>query len=639
MTADEVREKYIKFFEKRGHKRISPAPLVPENNSTLFTPFGMQQLVPYLMGKKHPKGTRLVNSQPSIRLDDIEEVGDNRHTTFFEMLGNWSLGDYFKKDQLRWLFKFLTDKKEGLGLEPNRLYVTVFGGDENFRVHKDGKYQKLTPDVESIALWKEIFKEVGINAKEGERIRAYPAEKNWWSASGTPKQMPVGEIGGPDSEIFYEFAQVKHNPKFGKECHTNCDCGRFLEIGNSVFMQYKKIDETTFEELPNKNVDFGGGLERMVAATNNEPDIFRIDIFNPMIKKLEKYFDIKYGDEKEMDEMYRIIADHIRASVFLVNSGVRPDNKLQGYVLRRLLRRAVTKTFLRNKDFIDSKKFKSLVRIVFKKHRVLFGGVDQEKVEWEIGHEIRRFRKTVEKGLKEFDKTPPVTYNSEGISYNDPGLKYDEKRPYLSAKLAFKLYETYGFPLDVSIEEAKSRDIAVPKNIYKLFQKEKGKHQELSRTASAGMFKGGLADKSEEVTKLHTITHLLHTSLRKILGEHVQQKGSNITAERLRFDFSHPQKLTDEEIKKVEKMINEQIKKDLPVTFETKTFKEAKKEGALAFFEGKYGEKVKVYSIGSFSREVCGGPHVSSTGKIGRVRMKKQEKIGAGLLRVYAVID
>lgn len=592
MKVSEVREKYLKFFEKRGHRRISPAPAIPENDpTTLFTSSGMQQLVPYLMGELHPLGKRLTDSQPLFRAhgansDDIEEVGDNRHLTFFEMLGNWSLGDYFKKEQLSWLFEFLTSKDEGLGLDPNRLYTSVFEGNE-----------LVEKDTESITIWKDIFSKAGIKAEEGERIFAYPAKKNWWSRSGTPDKMPVGEIGGPDSEVFYDFGiELKlheNSPWKDEKCHPNCDCGRFMEIGNSVFMQYKKIEGGKLTELPNKNVDFGGGLERLTAAANDEPDVFKIDIFWSTIEKVQEVTGKDYiGNEKPM----RIIADHLRAASFLAAEGIVPSNKLQGYILRRLVRRAALKMRNLKPDFSTQD----------------FDGIVKEK---SILEEIERFKKTIEGGLKEASKIEKI-----------------------DGKKAFDLYQTYGFPLELTIEIFSEKGQEIDKE---QFQKEFEKHKEKSRTASAGMFKGGLADHSVETTKLHTATHLLHKSLREVLGDHVSQKGSNITVERLRFDFSHDKKMTEEEIKKVEDMINKQIEKALPVSYEIMTLAEAREKGALAFFGEKYGEKVKVYTIGDpngnwFSKEVCGGPHVTNTSELGHVRIIKEEAAGAGIRRIYA---
>lgn len=571
MKASEVREKYLKFFEKKGHKIIPAAPLVLQNDpTTLFTSSGMQPLVPYLLGDNHPEGKRLVDSQPSIRLEDIEEVGDNRHTTYFEMLGNWSLGDYFKENQLAWIWEFFTKE---LNLKPAKIYVSVFEGTDN-----------VPKDVESAKIWQKL----GVPE---DHIFYYGVKKNWWSRSGTPEQMPAGEIGGPDSEMFFEFTSVKHDTKFGKTCHPNCDCGRFIEIGNSVFIQYKKLPNGDLEELPQKNVDFGGGLERITAATINSPDVFEIDIFKPIIKKIEQLTDKAYdGNESYM----RIIADHLRAANALAQDGVIPANKLQGYIMRRLIRRAVVKMKIL-KGSIEEDDFRDLSA-----HEVVI-------------EEVGKFKKTLNNGLHEVEKIDKI-----------------------DGKAAFDLYQTYGFPLEITEELFRQKGQEIN---HQEFEEEFEKHKNLSRTASAGMFKGGLADHSEETTKLHTATHLLHESLRRILGDHVSQRGSNITAERLRFDFSHSEKLSESEIKKVEEMINEQIKKSLPVSFEVKTLKEATDDGALAFFGEKYAENVKVYSIGDFSKEVCGGPHVSNTSELGHVRIIKEESAGSGVRRIYAKVE
>ena len=570
MTSNEVREKYLKFFisAPRMHRKIAPAPLVLGGDpTTLFTSSGMQPLIPYFKGEKHSKGKRLVDLQPSLRLQDIEEVGDNRHETFFEMLGNWSLGDYFKKEQIPWIFEFFTKE---LGLSKERLWVSVFEGNKD-----------VPKDTKTFEIWKSL----GIPE---ERIVFYGTDKNWWSRSGSPNEMPVGEIGGPDSEIFYEFDSVSHRTDFGSHCHPNCDCGRFLEIGNSVFIEYEKQTDGSLKELPQKNVDFGGGLERIAMAVNNLQDIFLIDIYGEVIKKIEKAVGKKYEDNKKA---FRIIADHIRASEALTGEGIIPSNKLQGYILRRLIRRATLQ--VRNLKENFSEKDISLIS-------------DNPQ----ILEEVKKFKDSLTRGLRELEKIEKVT-----------------------GKVAFDLYQSYGFPLEITLDVLSQRGETLNK---KEFEKEFEKHKELSRTSSSGMFKGGLADSSEEVTKLHTATHLLHASLRKILGEGVSQKGSNITYERLRFDFSHPQKLTDEELTKVEDLINLQIEKKLPVSFEVVSLDEAVKSGALHFFAEKYGEEVKVYKIGDFSKEVCGGPHIKNTSEIGHVKIIKQEKVGSGLLRIYA---
>ncbi|AKM83015.1 MAG: alanyl-tRNA synthetase AlaRS, alanyl-tRNA synthetase [Candidatus Woesebacteria bacterium GW2011_GWF1_31_35] len=558
ITSNQIREKYLNFFEKKGSVIIPPAPLVLENDpTTLFTSSGMQPLVPYLMGEKHPMGKRLVDYQPSIRTVDIDEVGDNRHLTYFEMLGNWSLGDYFKKEQLSWIWEFLTKELE---LPKEKLYVSFFEGS-----------LEVPEDTESFNIWKSL----GLS---DDHIFSYGVDKNWWSRSGTPNQMPEGEIGGPDSEIFFEFDSIKHDKKFGEKCHPNCDCGRFLEIGNSVFIQYRKKADGSLEELPQKNVDFGGGLERISAALNNNPDVFKTDIFNKTINKLEEITNSTY--EKNIKN-FRIIADHLRASEALTKNGVVPSNKQQGYILRRLIRKIATK--LNNFELLTKNKV--------------------------ILEELVKFKSTLEKGLKEVEKIEKI-----------------------NGKLAFDLYQTYGFPIELTIElfEEKGQKVDM-----KEFKKEFEKHKEMSRSTSVGMFKGGLADHNEETTKLHTATHVLHASLREILGNGVTQKGSHITSERLRFDFSYPEKLTDEELEKVEELMNKQINSSLPISFSEMSLNEAKSLGALHFFDGKYGEKVKVYSIGDFSREVCGGPHVGNTNELGRAKIIKQEKVGSGVVRIY----
>jgi len=628
MTIEEVRQKYLEFFKNRGHKVIPPAPLVnenPEEAGTMFTPFGMQQMVPYLLGEKHKDGTKLVDSQPCIRVEDIEEVGDNRHTTFFEMLGNWSLGDYFKEDQLKWFFQFLVDKEEGIGLEPEKLYVSVFGGDENFKILKNGKHQNLTPDVESVDIWKRLFESVGVSAEVGDRIRYYPAKKNWWSMSGTPNNMPIGEIGGPDSEVFYDFgAELKlhENSEFKSvECHPNCDCGRFLEIGNSVFIQYQKVGDKTFEELPNKNVDFGGGLERLAAAVNNDPDVFNISIFNKMISHIEAFTGIKYEDNKQ--EM-RIIADHIRASAFLIKSGVIPSNKLHGYVLRRLIRRSAIKF---KKLELSTEKIKKLMHsltstIVGEYARSGYfefkEQYDQLKIADIIFEEVKKFEKSIDNGLKEIEKSTSI----------DGGM-------------AFDLYQTYGYPLELTLEIAKEKGFEIDINEFK---KAFEHHQELSRTASAGVFKGGLADHSQEVTRLHTVHHLILAALQQVVDTNIVQKGSNITAERMRMDFNLDRKLTEDEIKQVEELVNQKIDESLPVTKKIMPREEAEHIGAQMEFGKKYPDNVSVYFVGPveepFSKEFCGGPHVENTSEIGgHVTITKEKSASAGVRRIYAEIS
>ena len=579
MSSDEIREKYLKFFEGKGHARIDPAPLVLESDpTTLFTSAGMQPLVPYLKGESHPKGKRLVDSQPSFRTVDIDEVGDNRHLTYFEMLGNWSLGDYFKKEQLEWCLEFFTKE---LGFSKDKLWVSVFEGTK-----------EVPKDEESFNRWKDL----GIPE---ERIFAYGVDKNWWSRSGPPDKMPHGEIGGPDSEVFYDFG-TPHDPKYGEKCHPNCDCGRFIEIGNSVFIQYQKNEDGTLTELPQKNVDFGGGLERIAAAIINKPDIFLTDFYEPIIRTLEAKTKVKYSGN---ETSFRVIADHLRAATEIASEGVYPSNKLHGYVLRRLVRKSAQKIQTLSKEASLVEVAKDVIKVISTK----------SEITEVIGQEVDKFEKVLERGRQIINANPET----------DP----------------FDLYQSYGIPIETTSELlADAGRILTQKEKFS-FEGKLKKHQDLSRELSGGMFKGGLADTSDKVIKLHTATHLLHSALRRVLGEHVSQKGSNITAERLRFDFSHPQKLTEEEIKKVEGLVNEQIKEDLKVEFEEKSLDEAVSDGALHFFGERYGGSVKVYSIGDFSKEICGGPHVGHTAEIGSVRILKQEKLGSGVVRIYATAE
>lgn len=605
MKTFDVRSKYLQFFQNLGHKVITPAPLVLQNDpTTLFTSSGMQPLVPYLLGEPHPEGKRVVDSQPCIRVQDIEDVGDNRHDTFFEMLGNWSFGEYFKSEQIPWIWEFFT---KDLGLDPSRIYVTIFEG-----LPAQTGNDSVPKDEEAKKIWLEL----GIPK---ERIFEYDVSKNWWSRSGPPAKMPAGEIGGPSSEVFYEFGDIEHDPEFGEKCHPNCDCGRFIEIGNSVFIQYKKLEDGNLEELPQKNVDFGGGLERIAAAVNDNPDVFTIDVFSDVIAQIEKVTGKSYRDETYTASM-RIIADHLRAASFLIKSEVVPSNKAQGYILRRLLRRAAIKMRSLQDGHLDPTVFDSIAASVVQSYDgVYFESKDDIKIAEVIGEELEKFSKTLENGLKQLQKL-------EKISGQD----------------AFNLYQSFGFPLELTIELAGEKGQKPDEDEFK---KEFEKHQNLSRTQSAGAFKGGLADHSKETTALHTATHLLHAALRKTLGESVGQKGSHITADRLRFDFTFDRKITDEEIKKIESMVNEQIDKDLPVSFEIMSLDEARSSGALAFFDQKYEEKVKVYTIGNpdgewFSKEVCGGPHVNSLGEIGgHVTIKKQESVSAGVRRIYAILS
>ena len=576
LTGNDLRQKYLDFFAKRNHQIIPSAPIILSGDpTTLFTGSGMQPLVPYLLGAPHPAGVRLVNSQKCIRTQDIEEIGDNRHTTFFEMLGNWSLGDYFKAEQLAWIWEFLTKE---VGLLKEKLHVTLFEGND-----------QVPKDEESYKIWKSL-------GLADDHIHYYDAKKNWWSRSGTPDQMPPGEPGGPDSEVFYDFG-TPHDPKYGKKCHPNCDCGRFLEIGNSVFMQYQKQADGTLKELEQKNVDFGGGLERILAAANNNPDIFQTDFFLGAAKVLEAVR--LAGDEKNI----RIILDHIRASLFLIDEGVAPSNKGQGYILRRLIRRAAVHSKIANID-LDTNLI-LLLRELTKAYNVVYTSISKNQgvIHNTILEELKKFEKTLKNGMLQIGKSS-----------------------------SFDLYQTYGFPPEITEELMKNKGLEFD---WDEFNEKLKAHQSSSRTASAGMFRGGLADHSETVTKYHTATHLLQQALRDVLGDHVHQAGSNLTNERLRFDFSHDKALTPDQVKAVEKIINEQITADLLVTQKEMAYDEAIKTGALAFFKEKYPAKVTVYHIGDYSRELCGGPHVAHTSEIGKIKIVKQESLGSSLRRVY----
>jgi alanyl-tRNA synthetase len=631
MTLNEIRQKYLDFYKNEGHAVIPSAPLLPKNDpTTLFTGSGMQPLVPYLLGKDHPEGKRLVDSQKSFRSMDIEEVGDNRHTTFFEMLGNWSLGDYFKKEQLPWVFKFITEE---IGLDPNKIYVTVFIGDEKNNVPRD---------TESVVIWKELFAAKGIEAKDvligseddgynvgmqGGRIFYYDSKKNWWSRAGVPEKMPAGEPGGPDSEIFYDFG-TPHDTKWGPECHPNCDCGRFLEIGNSVFMQYIKQEDGSFALLPKQNVDFGGGLERIVAAKNNDPDVFKIDAFAPIISFIETQTGKKYGESEEVTKAFRVIADHMRAATFLIADGCTPSNSDQGYFVRRLLRRAVRYA---DKLGMTGSGLSAVVAPIADIYGDAYPEVSSQKetIIAVINEEEDRFRETLTRGMKEFEKI----------------VAHDN---IISGTNAFLLFATYGFPLEMTQELAAEKGARV--NLVE-YQKEFEQHKLLSRAGSEQKFKGGLADASEATTRLHTTHHLLLKALQMVLGDHVHQRGSNITAERLRIDFSHPEKVTPEQLAEVEKIVNEKIKEGIPMIRSVMPKEEAEKLGAEHEFGSKYPDTVSVYSLGpkdatednpefekAFSIEFCGGPHVSNTAELGTFKIQKEEAVAAGVRRIKATL-
>jgi alanyl-tRNA synthetase len=626
MTTNEIRSKYFEFMKSKGHVIIPRANVVPQDDpTTLFTGSGMQPLLPYLLGAEHPAGRRLADSQASFRAEDIDEVGNNRHTTFFEMLGNWSLGDYFKQEQLGFIFEFLV---KVAGLDPKNLYATAFIGDDSLHIPKD---------TESAELLQKMFKEVGIVAaiadigseedgykrgmKAGERIFYYDGSKNWWSRAGAPSNMPAGEPGGPDSEMFYDFG-TEHDPSFGEHCHPNCDCGRFLEIGNSVFMQYRKNEDGSFSELPQRNVDFGGGLERIAAAANNNSDVFKIDLLWSLVQKLEELSGKKYDNETVP---MRVIADHIRASVFMALDGVTPSNTAQGYVMRRLLRRAIRQGLALG---ITDKLAETMGETVINQYAAGMPELkqDEERILEVLRAEEVQFRKTLERGLK-------VLLKLAG-----------DKKHIVDGNDLFIMFDTYGFPPPLVTEEAHRRSWTVTHDAETEFTRLMKEQRERSRTATAGMFKGGLADHSNQTKKLHTATHLMYESLKRVLGDHVVQRGSNITPERIRFDFAQPQKMTDEQKKAVEEMVNEQIRSDLTVSFKEYPTDEAFKLGASGAFGDKYGDMVKVYSMGRpgdkpFSLEICGGPHVERTGDLGTFRIQKEESSSSGVRRIKAVLE
>lgn len=614
---NELRQAYLDFFVSKGHRIIPSSPLVPDNDpSTLFTGSGMQPMVPYLLGQPHPLGTRIVDSQRCFRSQDIEEVGDNRHTTFFEMLGNWSLGDYFKKEQLSWFFEFLTDV---VGLDPSRLYVTVFSGNAALGIGRDD---------ESVQIWQSLFAAKDIAAEvaeqveekgmQGARIFFFGEKKNWWSRAGEPSKMPAGEPGGPDSEVFYDFGpelKLHESSAFANDvCHVNCDCGRFLEIGNSVFMQFQKQADGSFEPLPQQNVDFGGGFERILAASTGSPDVFKTAIFTPIITTLEALSGRSYNQDVETTRAMRIIADHVRAGIMLGSDGVFPSNKEQGYFARRLLRRA-----MRFADTIELPKsfLTDLIDPIVAAYAVAYPVVEarSDEIRTEFGRESERFAVALQKGMR-----------------------YISKLEKLDEAAAFYLYESYGFPFELTSELASERSITLDEQ---KFASLRAAHSAASRSASAGMFKGGLQDSSDATVKFHTTTHLLHAALRKVLGEHVSQRGSNITTDRLRFDFSHSEPMTEQEKSEVLALINGWIAADLPVTREVMSKDVAIQKGALAFFGQKYPDEVSVYTIGKnsetdwISKELCGGPHVEHTGIIGPVALTKEQSVSAGVRRVY----
>ncbi len=652
MTAQEIRNAYLKFFEDRGHKVIPRALLVPQNDpTTLFTGSGMQPLLPYLLGQEHPEGVRLADSQTCLRAQDIDEVGDNRHTTFFEMLGNWSLGDYFKAEQLPWFFEFMTDV---VGLDPNKLYVTCFIGDE---------VNGIPRDTESADMWTKLFSEKGIEAKQVEigseedggrfgmqsgRIFFYDASKNWWCRAGKIDDMPVGEPGGPDSEMFYEFDFIEHDPQYGEQCHPNCDCGRYMEIGNSVFMEYLRT-ESGFEKLPKRNVDFGAGMERIAAAALNSPDMFKISVIWPIIEKLEQISGQKYDNHTES---MRVIADHLRAATFLAVDGVVPSNKEQGYVMRRLVRRAVRYAFELG---IEQNFLEQIVPVIADLYHEDYPEVaaGRDKVVEVLIKEEKAFRQTLRKGLAIFERLLRQQAQQPGQVAGHPDMVSGEnlgELKVIDGELFFMMYDTYGFPVELTHEEATKRGLELENDWQKQFDAKMAEQRARSQTAAKGVFKGGLGGQTLQHKKYHTATHLMYQALRDVLGDHVIQHGSNITEERLRFDFSHPDKMTPEQIAQVEDIVNEQISKDLKVTWEEHPTDYARSElHVLGAFGDRYGETVKCYRMQAsgedkpFSFEICGGPHVEHTAQLAedgkKFKILKEESSSAGIRRIKAVLQ
>ena len=626
MNAQKIRSKYLEFYKKQGHAVVERAPLILTNDpTTLFTGAGMQPMIPYLLGEAHPEGKRIADSQTCLRAQDIDDIGDNRHTTFFEMLGNWSLGDYFKEEQIGWMWTFLTEE---IGLDPQRLYVTCFIGAPEYNIDKD---------VEAAKLWQKKFAEKGIDAKmadigseeqgaargvnPGERIFFYDGSKNWWSRNGGPETTPVGDPCGPDSEMFYEFDFIEHDPKFGESCHPNCDCGRFMEIGNNVFMAYKKVAEGQFEPLDKPNIDHGSGLERIAAAVNNDPDVFKISLLWPIIEKLQ---DLSGKDYASHTESMRVIADHLRAAAFMAVDGCVPSNKEQGYVMRRLLRRAIRYSF----DLgIEQNFLQEVVTTIADLYEADFPEVknNRDNIIAVLVKEEKAFRQTLRKGLRQMQR------------YMDDGLTGEE---------LFTLYDTFGFPVELSTEEAYKQGIKLSDNWREEFTAKMDEQRQRSKTARKGQFSGGLEGRDSIHLKYHTATHLLGAALRKVLNApDLQQHGSNITADRLRFDFNHD-KLTPEEKQAVEDQVNAWIDEDLPVSFAVYPTDEALSMGAIGAFGERYGDEVKVYSIGKddnvVSFEVCGGPHVEHTGVLSedgkRFKITKEESSSAGIRRIKAVL-
>jgi alanyl-tRNA synthetase len=665
MNAQQIRNAYLQFFKDRQHAVIKRAPLMLKDDpTTLFTGSGMQPLLPYLLGQEHPEGVRLTDSQTCLRAQDIDDVGDNRHTTFFEMLGNWSMGDYFKEQQIRWFFEFLT---EVVGLDPNKIYVTCFIGDETHGIPRDD---------EAASIWQQVFAEKGIDNKivelgsaengdklgmQGGRIFFYDDGENWWSRGGGLAKTPIGDPCGPDSEVFYDFGPENHAEGYGL-AHPASDSGQFMEIGNQVFMQYRRLEDGSFEPLARKNVDFGGGMERIAAARIDSPDVFRISVLWPIIEKLQV---LSGKDYETHTESMRVIADHLRAATFLAVDGVVPGNKEQGYVMRRLLRRAIRFAF----DLgIEQNFFEEIVPVIADLYHDDYPEVaaKRDEVIAVLAKEEKSFRQTLRKGLKELEKIShapkPVVIERDGAyleelptaGFMDEGSASKpsaniSSAPLLNGADIFMLQDTYGFPAELSVEEAKSLGIPVTKNWEESFNHLKNEQRQRSQTAAKGTFKGGLGGQTLQHKKYHTATHLMYQALRDVLGDHVVQRGSNITEERLRFDFSHPEKVTREQLDEVERIVNEQIAHDLKISFaEYPTDVAIKEKGALGQFGDRYGDTVKVYQMIAdgadkpFSFEICGGPHVDHTHELlegdKKFKILKEEASSAGVRRIKAVL-
>ncbi len=626
MTAREIRRKYLEFFEKRGHKVVPRASLIPqEDATTLFTGSGMQPMVPYLLGEPYPEGAkRITDSQVVFRAVDIDEVGDSEHLTSFEMLGNWSLGDYFKAEEIPWIAEFLFDV---IKLDPSRVYVTAYIGNEELGIPKD---------TEAVELWTEEFSKRGVDSKvvelgssengdklgmQGGRIFLYDGKENWWSRGGDENGTPIGDPCGPCSEMFFDFGEEYHDPALGK-VHPASDSAQFTEIGNNVFMGYRKDSAKEFSLLKSPNIDQGAGLERLAMAALGKPDISAIDLAKPINEQIATISGKKY---EENTKAFRVITDHIKSSVWLATDGVVPSNTGQGYVLRRLMRRAI-------KFGLDLGITQNLVNQIAPVVKEIYGedypevAENYDNVLTSLEKEERLFRQTLAKGLRELTK----------ISSSE-----------LTGSDVFKLHDTYGFPMEVTVEECSLRGIKLSENWRDEFDLAMKEQKDRSRTATAGQFKGGLQDHSDVVVKYHTATHLMYRALRNVLGDHVIQRGSNITPERLRFDFSHPEKMTPEQIKEVEDIVNLQIEKDWPMTWREEDTKKALDSGVMGAFGDKYGDIVKVYTVGdpdgeNYSREICGGPHVEHTGRLGeegkKFKIKKEESSSAGIRRIKAIL-